>query len=354
MNKTSEKNSDNVIDIMQKMDILIKNHIISREKLFSKEIDNKQIEKLFFQFFDQKLESDQSQFLLETLSPIYATKDYHKKLMELARRTMEITLKSISNRNYKKQKTEKEINRIKRKLNKCWKDVQKSDNNVMISTNSLLKSIESASIDLEPSENKYEFRKERKKYGRYWLYDNMGFSEDDGFSEKPSGKIDILIQGEVFCLIASLLDWHVRVTTLFFCQLEFFRAIGFESISEKKTLYDTISDSFQKVIPRKECFEIIIDVLKESGISRYSKSYILKQLSNWNTNKIFITKKGKKRGPLIGYEKARRGSKDDFRVWVKGTYLQYFINKKEKGSLNQKKREPLMMNKKQIDQNDDE
>ena len=128
MNKTNPKSIDKIADRLQKIDIVLKNHLINEDQLLKPEIDINQIEMMFFQLYnDQKLDSMQTRFLLEILSPIYATKEYHKRLIEQSRRSMEITLKSINNYSYKKQKTEKEIKRIRRNLNKCWNAVQKTD-----------------------------------------------------------------------------------------------------------------------------------------------------------------------------------------------------------------------------------
>lgn len=355
MNKTRQKTVDNMADRTQLIDILLRNHLIEKDQLLDKKIDAKQINEMVFQLYnEQTLDSTQTQFLLEILSPIYATKEYHKKLIELSKRTMEITLKTINNRNYKQRKTEKEIKRIKRNLNNYWKAVQETDNNVMDRTNSLLKSLQVVGTDLESHDNSYRSRKKRKQIGCLCLYDNMGFSKDDGFSKNPFGKIDIFLQRELFSLIESLLDLHVRITNLFFCQMDFFRAIDSDSQTGNKEIYDFISESFQKVLPRKQCFKIIKEVLDNYGHIDYSESYILKQLSNWNTNKVIITKKGKKRGPLPGYEKARRGTDSDFEDWVKSTYLQYYINKKKKSSINQKNIGVYDEAKEYLDQDDDE
>ena len=355
MNKTRQKTVDNMADKTQSIDILLRNHLIEKDQLFDKKLDEKQIKGMVFQLYnEQTLDSTQTQFLLEILSPIYATKEYHKKLIGLSKRTMDNTLNAINNHNYKYRKTEKEIKRIKRNLNNYWKAVQETDNNVMDRTNSLLKSLQVVGTDLESHDNSYRDRKKRKQIGCLCLYDNMGFSKDDGFSETPSGRIDIFLQRELFSLIESLLSLHVRITNLFFCQMDFFRAIDSDSQSGKKVVYDFISESFQKVLPRKQCFEIIEKVLKDSGYVDYSKSYILKQLSNWNSNKVIITKKGKKRVPLPGYEKARRGIDSDFEDWVKSTYLRYYINKKKKRSINKNNRDVYDEAKEYLDQDDDE
>lgn len=262
-------------------------------------------------------------------------KSYYVAVIGQTKEKMDNNLKTLSNIKIKEKAKVREINKYKKRMQKNWKDVEKANYNVMKSTNELLdlmKMIETI-FDIK---DRVERKNKQALYRDFFSIDNMGFSIDDGYSKKPSGKIPFFFQFSVFNLINNMLDLHRSIVSFIFHQSDIICSVRPDSRERNGTVADFFTTLFPQELKRKDCARIIIQELENAGFGNIHKSYILKQLSNWNVYNPVDKEKNKKQKrtePLVGYENARKNTEEFFTEWVRSTYLVYYMNRKTDSSI---------------------
>ena len=249
---------------------------------------------------------------------------------------MDKNFESINQINIKTIKNQKEIKKYKKRLYKDWESIKKAKDEVMINTNALLDMIQFIELDSVINHNTTRTFKEQLN-----LIPNLGFSKEDGYSENPSGEVDIISQVFVFDLLRSTLKLHDNILYFIRRQADIVSILWPDHQKRTEAIIAFYSELFPQELTRKQCFDTIIKVFEEEGIVSYSESYIKKQLSNWNIYKPSIRKKGKRKrnGPLPGYENARRNTVEFFEKWVRDTYVPYHILKQSNRSFSPRKRD---------------